>query len=726
MNLKEMLKMYFGYDEFRKGQQELIEGIFKGRDVLGIMPTGGGKSLCYQLPAVAIEGVTIVISPLISLMKDQVDSLNEIGIRATYINSTQEYDELMDVLAAIRRGKYKIIYVAPERLSTSLFSNLIKDVKVSLVAIDEAHCISQWGHDFRPSYLEIPKFIASLNPRPPVSAFTATATKQIVEEIKKLIGLQNPREKITGFDRPNLYYQVIKVSKKFKHLLEYLNSNFEDESGIIYCATRKTVESVVNKLKEEGFSVAGYHGGMGTEERRENQDDFILGRKQLIVATNAFGMGIDKPDVRFVVHYNMPKNMEAYYQEAGRAGRDGEKSDCILMYSPSDIVKQKLMIQSNTFNEVRQEILYKNLQYLIDYCHTNDCLRTEILNYFGEEAKKDNCQNCSNCLDESEMIDITIEAQKILSCIYRLDQRYGVNLVIQVLRGSRNNKVLEAGLDSISTYGIMKDYSNHAVREIIMTLTSKGYIQITTDKYPTLKLTKRSRDILKGKVQVFHKKDLVHKKVDVDKKDRKAIGIDISYDNGLFEKLRALRLQKATEKEVPPYVIFHDAALREMAAYIPKDKKSFLDIKGVGGKKYESYGEEFIELIKEYCSDNGVKPIEIRRDNKEYERETIYNDKPESNRYELTYSCYLEGLSLKEISEKRGFTKATIIKHLKKCKDEGKIVDWTRFIDDTEKEQMILDKINEIGTDKLKPIKEGLDQDITYEDIHLVICKHEI
>lgn len=724
MNSKEILKKYFGYDEFRRGQEELIEGILNGKDVLGIMPTGGGKSLCYQLPAVAIEGISIVISPLISLMKDQVDSLNEIGIGAAYINSTQGYDELVEILRDIPKGKYKIIYVAPERLGTPMFTNLIRSINISLVSIDEAHCISQWGHDFRPSYLQIPKFIESLNPRPSVAAFTATATKQVIEEIKALIGLQNPIETITGFDRPNLYYQVVKVSKKFKHLLEYLNSNHGNESGIIYCATRKTVESVTLKLREKGFKALGYHGGMGAEERQNNQEDFILGKAQIMVATNAFGMGIDKPDVRFVIHYNMPKNMEAYYQEAGRAGRDGQKSDCILMYSPADIVKQKLIIGSSTFDEGRQEILYKNLQFLIDYCHTNDCLRNKILNYFGEDSEEENCKNCSNCLDESEMIDITVEAQKILSCIYRIDQRYGVNMVTQVLRGSKNKKLLEAGLDKVSTYGIMKDYNNHVIREIIMTLASKGYIYITTDKYPILKLTKESKKVLKGKVQIFHKKDLVHKKVESDKNATKGKGGSLDYHKGLFEKLKDLRLQRATEKEVPPYIIFHDEALKEMAAYIPMDKKTFLDIKGVGDKKYESYGEEFIELIKNYCEEYNLKALENKNDSKN--NEDLNEDEPKLDRYESTYGLYLEGLSLREISEKRGFTKATIIKHLKRCMDRGKKVDWSKFIDDKEKERIILDKINEIGCDKLKPIKEGLGEGVTYDDIYLVIYKHEI
>ena len=599
MDLQNILKTYFGYDEFRNGQDKLIESIIKGRDALGIMPTGGGKSICYQLPAIALDGITIVISPLISLMKDQVDSLNELGINAAFMNSTLDNGEFLQILEGIRGNSYKIVYVAPERLNTDSFINLVKDIRISLVAVDEAHCISQWGHDFRPSYLEIPRFINSLKQRPAVAAFTATATKEIIKEIKRLIGLRNPIEVTTGFDRPNLYYQVLKVSNKSKFLIEYLNENFKTESGIVYCATRKSVESLVKILNDKGFSAVGYHGGMNSEERQNNQDEFILGNKRLIVATNAFGMGIDKPDVRFVIHYNMPKNMEAYYQEAGRAGRDGEKSDCILLYSASDIVKQKLMIQNDDIDPKRQEMLYKNLQYLVNYCNTNDCLRNQILNYFDEDSANDKCKNCSNCIDSSEMIDITLEAQKILSCIYRVNQRYGANMVIQVLRGSKNKKVLEARLDNVSTYGIMKEYSDSAISEIIMTLVSSGYIHMTHDKYPVLKLTSKSADVLSGKTKLHHKKHLLQKKDEKEKASKSIKGGNIDFDIELFEKLKQYRYKIAQEKGLPPYVIFHDIALKEMAAYLPVNKESFLEIKGVGEKKYENYGEGFIDIIKE-------------------------------------------------------------------------------------------------------------------------------
>lgn len=716
LDIYNALKTYFGYDEFKEGQEKIVRGALQGRDVLGIMPTGGGKSLCYQLPALLMDGITVVISPLISLMKDQVDSLNEIGVSSAFINSTISPEELNYRLNEIREGKYKIIYVAPERLNAYSFIDLVRDIKISMIAIDEAHCISQWGHDFRPSYVEIPRFIRSIPYRPIVAAYTATATKEIIEEIKELIGLRNPIESLIGFDRPNLFYQVIKVSDKFSYITDYIKGKFPIESGIIYCSTRKSVESVTERLLKEGFSAVAYHGGMTAECRQENQDDFILNKVKIIVATNAFGMGIDKPDVRFVIHYNMPQNMEAYYQEAGRAGRDGEPSDCTLLYSPSDIVKQKLLIQNNPISPQRETILYENLQYLVDYCHTNDCLRHSILAYFGETDYINGCANCGNCLDQSEMVDITLESQKILSCIYRVEEKYGLTMIIQVLRGSRNKRLLEFNLDNVSTYGIMKEYKDDALREIIMTLVSRGYIYITADKFPVLKLAAKSGEVLRGEIKVYHKKHLVEIKT-----SNKKSGISIddvleSFDEDLFIKLRELRYDIAMEKGFAPFMIFHDSTLKEMASFFPMTKESLLTIKGVGLKKYESYGEAFINLIQEYSENKGIKSIDIKKE--EITRDDLID------RYQSTYDCYLEGLSLEEISLKRNFTQNTIIEHLGKCEEQGHIVDWTRFLDDPLKEDKILSAINKAGLDKLKPIKEMLSEEITYEDIRIVITKN--
>lgn len=721
----EFLKHYFGYDQFRTGQKELIDHIIEKRDVLGIMPTGGGKSLCYQLPALMMEGVTLVISPLISLMKDQVDALNEMGVASTFINSTLSSAEIEGRIYDTMAGSYKLLYVAPERLNTSAMSYLVNQVKIDLIAVDEAHCISQWGHDFRPSYKSIPSFVNRFKIRPVVAAFTATATRQIVSEIKNLLELQNPYQLTTGFDRPNLMFKVIKPANKFRYVKTYLEQRSEDETGIIYCATRKNVESLTRKLKDLGYRVEGYHGGMSGEIRKDVQESFMFDRTQMIVATNAFGMGIDKPDVRFVVHYNMPKNMEAYYQEAGRAGRDGEKSDCILMYSPSDIVSQKMLIQQSTDSEERKNILNANLQKLINYCHTEECLRREIVGYFGE-VYEDDCGYCGNCLNESEQIDVTIEAQKILSCVYRTQQRYGINVIIQVLRGSKNQKILGWGLHKISTYGIMKEHSEGGVRELIMTLIAKGYLRMTTDQFPVIKLMREARTVLKGTEKVYLRQERLLKK-DKPKKKRKTLAKDFDYDDQLFDLLVDKRRELAEEKGVPTYVIFHNKALKEMAFYMPVDKAAFLNINGVGDKKYEHYGELFMAVIRAYRQTHNVQEQELQTKVQANEVEVleVVVKQPEGDRYELTYAAYLKHESLNAIAKERGFTVPTIIKHLGKCVEKGMAIEWNKYLDE-EVERQVIDAIESNQFTKIKELKEALPETISYEDINLVKAKHSI
>lgn len=626
LNKMYALKKYFGFSMFRVGQESLIDEIISGRDVLGIMPTSGGKSLCYQLPALLLGGVTIVISPLISLMKDQVDGLLENDIPSTFINSSLTASELSFRLDQLRHGAYKLCYVAPERLNTWEFQEITHDVDIGLIAIDEAHCISQWGHDFRPSYKEIPTFIANLPKRPPVAAFTATATQFVKDEIKSLLALQAPHEIVTGFDRPNLFYKVAKPQNKSKFVVNYLESMKTIQSktsGIIFCATRKTVDSLTNELKKKGYSVEGYHAGYESDERKQIQENFMFDRTKIIVATNAFGMGIDKPDVRFVIHYNMPKNMEAYYQEAGRAGRDGEDSECILLYSPADIVKQKLMISSNSEMgaEEREDMMHANLQILVNYCHTHECLRTEILKYFGEHEERENCGNCGNCLNDSSLVDMTVEAQKILSCIYRTNQRYGSGTIIKVLRGSKDQKIMDWKLDQQSTYGIMKEQSEGLIKEIIMHLIAQGEINMAGGTYPILELSATSRQLLKGETKFFLKQDRLDAST-LSKKERpnrvkttkskKSSGskktpekaVSSESTEALYENLVNLRKRLSTEKNLPAYIVFANATLIEMAEIMPQTKEEMMDIKGIGEKKFETYGDVFLEEIKKFCEES--------------------------------------------------------------------------------------------------------------------------
>ncbi|WP_303867706.1 DNA helicase RecQ [Acetobacterium wieringae] len=725
MTLKKTLSQYFGYDTFKEGQEKIITAVLNGQDVLGIMPTGGGKSLCYQLPAIELPGITLVISPLISLMKDQVDALGEMGIPATFLNSSLDEQSYQKRLAELRANRYKLLYIAPERLCAPGFVELMGALIVSLVAVDEAHCISQWGHDFRPHYREIPGFIGSLTPRPVVAAYTATATIPVIKEIKTLLGLRDPVESIIGFDRPNLLYQVVKTGDKFGYVTDTITQTFPGQSGIIYCATRKTVESLTARLTGLGFLVGAYHGGMSPEERERNQQDFINDQLPIMVATNAFGMGINKPDVRFIIHYNMPQNMEAYYQEAGRGGRDGEPSHCTILYSPADIVKQKQLIGLNQTSPERQTLLFENLQYLVDYCHTNDCLRKSILLYFGEEADYERCGNCGNCLDQSEMVDITRDAQKILSCIYRMKNRFGLNMVIAVLRGSKNKKVLELGFDRLSTYGLMAEHSAESLRELIMTLVSKGYIVVTADEYPVLKLTKTAGRVLKGEKTVYHKKRLLNLTTTKTRSVGKST-VPVDYNDALFSELRALRREIATDKGLPPYVIFPDAALKEMAAYFPRTEADFLNITGVGQARYDHYGSVFIEAISRFADNN---PITLRSRPEPAESEPRVA-RPQAGEeelkipsWEISYDLFAGGLSIAEIARQRELTENTVLGHLIRCDQEGQTIDWTDLVD-PEKEVAIINAIGTVGLEALRPIKEALPEHYSYAEIKIVIQKN--
>lgn len=598
-----LLKECFGHDSFRTGQAEIVENLLSGRDVLGIMPTGAGKSICYQIPAMMLDGVTLVISPLISLMKDQVGALVQSGVPAAYINSSLTPGQYALVLRNISLNRYKIVYAAPERLASPDFQQACGAVRIPLIAVDEAHCVSQWGQDFRPSYLRIAEFVEQLPFRPVVGAFTATATAEVKTDIAYRLCLREPYIVTTGFDRPNLYFGVEKPESKKKKLLALMRER-EGRAGIVYCSTRRGVESVCEFLAENGFAATRYHAGLSEEERRQNQDDFVYDRRTVMVATNAFGMGIDKSNVSFVIHYNMPKNLESYYQEAGRAGRDGEAAECILLYSPQDVRTNQMLLESGDDNPALTESERvefdarerERLKLMTFYCTTTDCLRSFLLRYFGETASC-YCGNCSNCLKHFHTEDVTVDAQKILSCIARTGQRYGRKMLCDVLRGAESDRIVSLGLDAQSTYGIMNTATEKRIREIMQFLEEKEYLAADGGEYPTLHLTPRSREVLRGEIALTMK---IADAPKTEKKEKKRM--DAPEDGSLLEVLRRLRWELAQKQGVPAYVIFTDATLADMCRKKPQTREAFLAVSGVGRTKLERYGDEFLSCIARYVT----------------------------------------------------------------------------------------------------------------------------
>ena len=640
---QEYLKKYFGYDRFREGQETLIDGILSGRDALGIMPTGAGKSICYQIPALMLDGITLVVSPLISLMKDQVEALNQAGIHAAFLNSSLTPAQYRKALSLAGQGRYPIIYVAPERLLNDEFLSFARSVRIAMVAVDEAHCVSQWGQDFRPSYLRIPEFIGRLPSRPVVSAFTATATAQVRDDIIDLLKLQDPLVLATGFDRKNLYFGVETPKDRYAAVKAYLKKH-PGESGIIYCLTRKAVEDVCGRLIRDGFAATRYHAGLDDEERRKNQDDFICDRSPVMVATNAFGMGIDKSNVRFVLHYGMPKNIESYYQEAGRAGRDGEAAECILYYSGQDVITNQLFIENNRDNQELDDFLRalvqerdrERLKKMTFYCFTNECLRDYILRYFGEYGGN-YCGNCSNCLTQFETVDVTEIAEKLLGCVRTGGQRYGTTVVIDTVHGASTAKIRQYRMDQNPFYGSLGKVPVYRLRQVLQYLQMQEYLTVTADEYAVVKLTARSKEILDGTQTVTMKwaKEQVRKPAvaggglygengaaDIEngaadsggksgrkkRRGKSAIvpGSAAVSRNGvadgaqpLFEKLRALRMEIAKEEKVPPYIVFSDKTLTHMCIVKPKTKEEMLTVSGVGEYKFGKYGERFLAKIRE-------------------------------------------------------------------------------------------------------------------------------
>lgn len=605
MDKLSVLKEYFGHKTFRSGQDQLIDHILSGQDVLGIMPTGAGKSVCYQVPALMLRGVTIVISPLISLMKDQVSSLISAGVSAACINSSLTAEEYSETIRNAFQGRYKLIYAAPERLDTQDMLRLASAVEISMVTVDEAHCVSQWGQDFRPSYLHITEFISRLPYRPIISAFTATATSEVRDDIIRILDLKEPFSLVTGFDRKNLYFSVMQPQSKYEALRKLI-SGYGDKCGIVYCLSRKKVEEVCDRLNSDGFSATRYHAGLPDSERKQNQEDFIYDRRRIMVATNAFGMGIDKSDVSFVIHYNMPKNMESYYQEAGRAGRDGEPAECILLYSGMDVRTNNFLIEKsreeNTeLSESEKDLMLERdrqrLKEMTYYSTTTGCLREFMLKYFGEKAPN-YCGNCSCCVNGFEKVDITVDAQKIVSCVYRIRQKgqdYGKGMIVDVLRGSRNERLLSLGFDKLSTYGIMSDVSPERIRAELELLIARDYLCLSGDDYPMVRLTAGSAELLRERPNISM--NLPKEKTGLGKKR----AADRFYaESPLFEELRSLRGKLAAKAHVPAYIIFSDAALRDMCRILPTDRTMFLTVSGVGRSKADKYGDDFCGLISEY------------------------------------------------------------------------------------------------------------------------------
>ncbi|MDR0861751.1 MAG: DNA helicase RecQ [Oscillospiraceae bacterium] len=715
-NPHELLKTIYGYDEFRPGQEAAIDAVLSGRDVLSVMPTGAGKSVCFQIPALLLPGITVVISPLISLMKDQVDTLREMGIATAVINSAQDRMEELETWDLLRGGDCKLLYVAPERLMLPSFLELITRLNCSFVAVDESHCVSQWGHDFRTSYLDIKAFIESFPKRPVVGCYTATATSRIREDIIDKTALQNPLVSVLSFDRENLFFSVETPSDKSGHVLQYIRERAGD-CGIIYASTRKNVDELSEFLRQNNVSAVRYHAGVSPAERKRNQDLFIDDNADVIVATNAFGMGIDKSNVRYVLHYNMPKNMESYYQEAGRAGRDGLRSECVILFSAQDIYTNKFLI-SQSDNEESKANDYALLQKMVDYCKTENCLRQYILNYFGEDAP-DECGNCGSCAADGEKLDITVPAQKIISCVKRMGERFGRGLVINVLRGSMERRVTDNGFDRLSTHGIMKDVHERDIRHYIDLLIGKGLLKTTDDEFPLLMVTAAGMSFAKSGEPLFTRKPPVKRKERVRASELPQIRPE------LFEQLKALRREVANDEGVPPFVVFSDSSLWDMCRRVPRDETEFLAVSGVGRNKFAKYGERFIEVTARYRASGDY--VEA-----EYAPQTPAAPpvrkpravKPKAERankgatYTETLNMLKNGMRPDEIAEARGLNMSTVESHICKLCQAGSLSesDYLR----AEHVGLIEAAFRANDDGRLSTVKAALPEEIGYLEIKLV------
>ncbi|MBK5474228.1 MULTISPECIES: DNA helicase RecQ [Bacillus] len=689
---QELLASYFGYSSFRRGQDETIKNVLDGKDTVCIMPTGGGKSICYQIPALVFEGTTLVISPLISLMKDQVDTLVQNGISATYINSSISITEANQRIQLAKQGHYKLLYVAPERLDSMEFVDQLIDMKIPMIAIDEAHCISQWGHDFRPSYLHIHRILDYLPEKPLVLALTATATPQVREDICNTLEINQENTIMTTFERENLSFSVIKGQDRNAYLADYIRQN-QKESGIIYAATRKVVDQLYEDLGKAGVSVSKYHAGMSDHDRNEQQELFLRDEISVMVATSAFGMGIDKSNIRYVIHYQLPKNMESYYQEAGRAGRDGLDSECILLYSSQDVQVQRFLIDQST-GESRFSNELEKLQNMTDYCHTEQCLQSFILQYFGEEPKED-CGRCGNCTDDRESIDVTRESQMVLSCMIRTNQRFGKQMIAQVLTGSKNKKVIEFNFHTLPTYGLLSNRSVKEVSEFIEFLISDELIAVEHGTYPTLKVTEKGKEVLLGKENVLRKERVETRQ--------------IVQDHPLFEVLREVRKEIAQGEGVPPFVIFSDQTLKDMCAKMPQSDSELLTVKGIGEHKLVKYGSHFLQAVQHFIEDNPNYAETIKT---EVVSESKKSGKASANSHLETYEMYKQGIDLDEIAKERSLSRQTIENHLIRCFEDGMEVDWNSFVP-AEYEALIETAVQN-AEGGLKSIKDQLPNEVSY------------